>query len=64
MKIQGRNGLAAAAGLLALLFAGSMPTRIEAQSIPHPVSCSRSLTGQQAWLNGTRHICGAVEVKT
>jgi hypothetical protein len=64
MSEYGRKGLAFAAAALVLTLAGSIPTPTEAQSIPRPDSCSRSLTGQQAWLGGTRHVCGAVEVET
>jgi hypothetical protein len=65
MKQHGRNGLAAVAAALVLCLAGSIPTPTVAQSVPHTVSCSRTLTGQEAWLGSSSvHTCGAVQVQT
>ena len=66
MTILRNSGLLAAAAFITacLLTAGSISAPARAQSIPYTVSCSLTLTGWQAWVDGHVHRCGVVEVET
>jgi len=61
-----RYGMRLFAGAtLALLITGFPSAPAQAQvRIPHPISCSLTLTGQQAWLERRFHKCFEVEVET
>jgi len=57
----------AAAALLAVFLAASIPTPTRAQVVrPTPIGrvCTLRLTGQQAWFEGTTHSCGGIQIQT